>query len=479
MVLPEKFTERMEKLLGGEYQEFLKSYEDSRTYGLRVNTMKISEKDFERRAPFRVERIPWIPNGYYYGEEARPAQDPYYAAGLYYLQEPSAMTPASRLPVRPGERVLDLCAAPGGKATELAARLKGSGTLVANDISQSRARALLYNLELFGTRNALVTNETPGRLGAVFEGWFDKILVDAPCSGEGMFRKAPEVAGVWEEDRPAYFARLQRDIVDHAARMLKPGGMLLYSTCTFAPEENEGTVAWLLREHPELRLAEPEAYEGFSGGEPQWGDGSPELEKCVRIWPHKMRGEGHFLALFVKEGETRTEHPAEEERKERGKEAARKGKDGGGKDGFLHPAGLGRGERRLLEAFLDETGIVLDLARAEVRGQKAYLLPELPERVKKLHFLRSGLYLGEFKKNRFEPSQSFAMALGAESCRESICFERTDERVQRYLKGETIEAGDTGKQNGWKLICVDGYALGWGKLLGSTVKNKYLPSWRK
>lgn len=475
MVLPEKFAERMEKMLGGEYEAFLKSYGEGREYGLRVNTMKISTEAFEGCAPFQTERIPWVSNGYYYGEEDRPAQDPYYAAGLYYLQEPSAMTPASRLPVQPGERVLDLCAAPGGKATELAARLRGSGTLVANDISQSRARALLYNLELFGTRNALVTNETPGKLREAFRGWFDKILVDAPCSGEGMFRKAPEVAAVWEEDRPAYFAKLQRDIVDNAADMLRPGGMMLYSTCTFAPEENEGTVAWLLREHPELHLTDMEGYRGFSRGVPQWGDGSPELEKCVRIWPHKMRGEGHFLALFVKDG---TETQVSGERSGQMVQKAGSPKEGR-RERLLQAAKMGREERRLLEEFLTDTGIALDLARAEVRGQKAYLLPELPEGVRKLRFLRSGLYLGEFKKNRFEPSQSFAMALDAEACRESISLTRTDERTARYLKGETIEVPDTGKKNGWKLICVDDHALGWGKLLGSVVKNKYLPSWRK
>ena len=246
MALPEEFQNRMREMLGVEYEAFMASYEEPRQYGLRVNTLKISPEEFERISPFEIKKIPWVTNGYYYNEGISPAKHPYYAAGLYYLQEPSAMAPASRLPVEPGDRVLDLCAAPGGKSTELAARLRGQGLLVANDISNSRAKALLHNLELFGASNILVANETPARLAEAFAGYFDKILVDAPCSGEGMFRKAPEVAASWSLQRVDFFAGQQRAIMESAVRMLRPGGMLLYSTCTFSAEENEGTVAWAL-----------------------------------------------------------------------------------------------------------------------------------------------------------------------------------------------------------------------------------------
>lgn len=457
--LPEEFEERMRGMLGEEYEAFLRSYENPRQYGLRVNNLKITSEGFEEIAPFSMKRVPWTENGYSYSGEERPAQDPYYAAGLYYLQEPSAMTPASRLLVEPGERVLDLCAAPGGKATELAARLLGQGTLVANDISNSRAKALLRNLELSGVSNLFVTNEVPGKLAEVFEGWFDKVLVDAPCSGEGMFRKAPEVVKTWEPERPDYFAKIQKDITANAVRMLRPGGMMLYSTCTFAPQENEGTVAWILEHFPEMEMAEMAPYEGFRPGVPIWADGNPELEKCVHIWPHCMEGEGHFLALLKKREEAK---------------AAKPGK-------LLKADGMDKAKRNVLKTFLEETGIVLDLERVESRGQKAYLIPDLPEGVKGIRFLRNGLYLGEFKKNRFEPSQSFAMALSAERCKSYISLPRADERVERYLRGETIFGGQEAEnqENGWKLVCVDSFPLGWGKLLNGVIKNKVLASWRK
>ncbi len=473
--LPEEFLHRMEDMLGDEYRDFLSGYDKPRLYGLRVNTMKISPRKFREISPFPVKPIPWVKNGCYYGEEDRPASDPYYTAGVYYLQEPSAMTPAGRLPVEKGDKVLDLCAAPGGKATELAARLNGTGILVANDISNARAKTLLYNLELFGAKNIFVTNEKPGRLSDVFEGWFDKILVDAPCSGEGMFRKAPDVAKTWDEQRPLYFAKIQKDIVSNAVNMLKPGGMMLYSTCTFSPEENEGMVSRLREEHPEMELADIDPYDGFCPGVPSWGDGKEDLKKCVRIWPHHMQGEGHFLALLKKKS-LQTEDEDSLVRKKRTGRTGNLSKSGG----------LSKEEHRSLRKFLDDMGIQDDCIpvesdRLESRGGKAYLVPELPEKVSRLHFLRNGLLIGEFKKNRFEPSQAFAMTLSADLCGEHICLRREDERVARYLRGETIQAPEEvrSQKNGWKLICVDQFSLGWGKLLNGVIKNKYLPAWRK
>jgi len=301
--LPQEFLTRMQDMLGDEFDAFLTSYDAPRTAGLRVNTKKCRTEDFPPLVPGTWKKIPWIPNGYFVPDGMRMGQSPLYAAGVFYLQEPSAMTPASRLPIEPGERVLDLCAAPGGKATELNARLKGTGLLVANDISNARAKALLRNLELFGSENVLVTNETPAGLADVFPGFFDKILVDAPCSGEGMFRKDEAVIGTWTPERPVFFADLQREITSNAVKMLRPGGLMMYSTCTFAPQEDEGTVSFLLENFPEMELIEMEGYEGFSKGNPVWGNGDPEIEKTVRIWPHKMNGEGHYLALFRKKGE--------------------------------------------------------------------------------------------------------------------------------------------------------------------------------
>ena len=247
MQLPQDFLKRMEQMLGQEYGEFLRTYEEPRRFGLRVNTLKISVDDFVKLAPFHLTPIPWTDDGFYYEREDDPARHPFYFAGLYYLQEPSAMTPASVLPVVPGEYVLDLCAAPGGKATALAAKLQGEGLLVANDISASRARALLKNIEVFGVKNSFVTNAVPAKLAASFGEAFDKILVDAPCSGEGMFRKDIANAKAWSLDKVEACAKLQREITGQAVQMLRPGGLMLYSTCTFAVEENEGTILHLLK----------------------------------------------------------------------------------------------------------------------------------------------------------------------------------------------------------------------------------------
>ncbi|MCD8018473.1 MAG: RsmB/NOP family class I SAM-dependent RNA methyltransferase [Clostridiales bacterium] len=298
--LPVRFLDTMKKLLGEEYEAFLRGYDRRRDFGLRVNTLKVTLEEFERIAPFPLKKIPWIPNGYFYEEGDAPARHPFYAAGLYYLQEPSAMTPASRLPVQPGDRVLDLCAAPGGKATALGAALQGQGLLVANDINTARARALLRNMELFGIANAFVTNEAPYILAERFPCYFDKIMVDAPCSGEGMFRKNPAVAEAWLEKGPEYFSQLQREIILHGADMLRPGGLMFYSTCTFSPAENERTITHLLRERPEMEVVPMEDYEGFSEGLTSF-DGEAFDESCRlcrRIWPHKMDGEGHFMALL-------------------------------------------------------------------------------------------------------------------------------------------------------------------------------------
>lgn len=492
--LPEAFQCRMQEMLGEEYEEFLAAYEEPRTYGLRVNTRKCTPKEFERLGLFPVRRIPWVENGYFYDGEVRPAQHPLYAAGLYYLQEPSAMTPVACLPVTPGERVLDLCAAPGGKATELGAKLKGEGLLVANDISTSRARALLYNLEVFGIDNAFVTNETPAALAKAFEGYFDKILVDAPCSGEGMFRKEQAVARDWTPEKSEYFAGQQREILGQAVRMLRPGGKLLYSTCTFAPCEDEQTVSWALEQFPQMRLIPLPAYEGFRPGRPQWGNGDETLKLCVRLWPHRMHGEGHFLALFQKEGpadgavEEETLRPVSQYPEETGRRPARqkkKGKAGRTPNalagGTSSAPGLGRAERKIMEEFLAPCSRNFPFERMELRGQKVYLVPELPSEVRGLKFLRNGLYMGELRKERFEPSQQLAMSLQAEEFSERICLEPEDERADRYLRGETlnIRPEETDQPSGWKLVCIGAYPVGWGKLVGGVLKNKYQSSWRK
>lgn len=459
--LPQPFLSRMEEMLGEDYPLFLESYNNPRTFGLRVNTSKISCEEFERIAPFPVRPIPWVKNGYFYDEESRPARCPYYQAGLYYLQEPSAMTPASRIPIKPGDYVLDLCAAPGGKATAAGAALMGEGLLVANDISTSRARALLRNLELFGIPNVFVANETPEKLAKAFPEFFHKIILDAPCSGEGMFRKEEALIRDWTLEKSENLAAIQRTLLLQAADMLRPGGMLLYSTCTFAPNEDEGSISYLLEQRPEMELLEIPGYEGFSPGLPSCGNGDPRLKRCVRIFPHKMNGEGHFLALLQKPGQTITERNPPRTK--------------GDKAAFA-----------LMEAFFEEIGMKslgghpFDWNRVEIRADKVYYLPPVTGNFRGLSFLRNGLYLGDLKKNRFEPSQPLALAFRKGEVHACISLPVTDPRLTRYLKGETlqIESGEAPGPKGWHLLCVDGYPIGFGKLVNQTFKNKYPAGWR-
>lgn len=463
MNLPEAFANKMENILGEEYGAFLAGFEKPRHYGLRVNTAKISAEDFMDMAPFHLKPIPWVKNGFYYEEGDMPAKHPYYFAGLYYIQEPSAMTPASRLPLKPGMRVLDLCAAPGGKATELGARLLGEGVLAANDISASRVKALLKNVEVMGIPNSFLLNEVPAKIARQFPEYFDRILVDAPCSGEGMFRKNPEAAKAWNADKPLECAKMQKEILKQAVSMLKGGGMLLYSTCTFSPEENEQIIAWLLKEASGMKLLEMEGYEGFSKGLPNLADGNPELEKCVRIWPHRMEGEGHFLALLQKENEKEPQKSSYREKSDR--------------HGIRYGS---RQEQKVLQDFLRDVKREVCWERVQIRKGKAYYVPEGLKEQQGLVFVRNGLYLGEIRKERFEPSQALAMALKKEEYAHTIDFSAEDERVMKYLRGETVEAEDCtcAGQKGWQLVCVDGYPLGWGKLLNGTLKNKYLAGWR-
>ncbi len=453
--LPEKFLSRMETMLGEEFPAFLKSYDFPRKFGLRVNTNKISVEKFLEISPFHLEPIPWIDNGFFYDENDRPSRHPYYFAGLYYLQEPSAMTPANQFSVNPGEYVLDLCAAPGGKATELGARLQGKGFLVANDISNSRAKALLRNLELFGIKNSMVTNETPAKLTKYFPEFFDKILVDAPCSGEGMFRKDPDVAKTWDETRPEFFGKLQKEIVTQAISMLKPGGELLYSTCTFSPIENEGLISFILENFPEIELLNFADYKGFTKGCPDWGNKDSRLTKCVRIFPHHMDGEGHFLALMKKAGTSVSNQITVSTKPD-------------------------KASKKLLDEFFKNMSEPLDFNRIDIRGENVYYLPEADtSSLKGIKFLRNGLFLGELKKNRFEPSQPFAIALQKKDFYNVVDLSSSDERVMRYLKGETLILNENeASQKGWHLVCTDGFPLGWGKVVGTTLKNKYPAGWR-
>ncbi|MCD7735634.1 MAG: RsmB/NOP family class I SAM-dependent RNA methyltransferase [Lachnospiraceae bacterium] len=464
--LPQEFIAGMRRQLGTETEEFLESYERESCAGIRVNTEKISVQEIEGKLPFLQERVPWTENGFYVKKGAQVSLHPYYFAGLYYMQEPSAMLPASRLPIAPGDMVLDLCAAPGGKATELSSRLKGSGLLVANDVSASRAKALLKNLSVWGASNICITAESPGRLLEAFGCFFDKILVDAPCSGEGMFRKDSSLISSWEKKGPEEYAPLQKEILSCAVQMLRPGGMLLYSTCTFSEKEDEEVIADALNRYPELSLVWLEDLEGFARG--------ISMEPCIRIYPHRVRGEGHFLALLQKEaGEKKTETS----------------------EGAFSSAGGGSRIPAEAEAFfqrITDRTLAKRLSGWRFRqiGEQCLLLPpyDLPDGIR---YLRTGLLAGTLKRGRFEPSQALAMLLDRSGFDTVLDLPLGDGRVSRYLKGETVglNAGEeerTGQSRGaagksrsdWVLICVDGHGLGWGRLADGSIKNKYYPGWR-
>ncbi|MBP3870047.1 MAG: RsmB/NOP family class I SAM-dependent RNA methyltransferase [Faecalicoccus sp.] len=426
----------MKSLLQDEYSDYLKAMEDKKYQGLRINTLKANIDQLQIHLPYLTEKVEWTENGYYIPEDVRPGTEIWYRLGLYYLQEPSAMFPAAALPIHPGDYVLDLCAAPGGKSTELAAKLKGQGLLISNDISVSRCKPLLRNLELFGVDNMIVMAETPEKLAEKYPEFFDKILVDAPCSGEGMFRKDPALINSWTPDSNDHYASLQKEICDKAIQMLKPGGYLVYSTCTFSKKENEEIVQHMMEQSMEVVAIQAEgADEGFIPG-------------TVRFFPHHTKGEGHFTALLKKPG-TLTPYPSSLKAVKNPYAE---------KDPFFS---------LLKKDFYN--------GHFELKKEKLYFCRDID--TDSLRVLRSGLYLGDFKKNRFEPSQALAMALKKDEFKQVIDLD--EQRALKYLKGETIDIHDINTSiKGWVLVCLDGYPMGFAKASKGTLKNKLDAGWR-
>lgn len=423
-MLPEAFLQRMEAQLGSEYPAFLESLERPRAVALRFNPLK-GERPV---LPFVGAPVPWEPEGFYYDPQTRPGLHVYHEAGVYYLQEASAMAPVALLDPKPGERVCDLCAAPGGKTTQIAGRMLGRGFLVCNEINPKRAKILSRNIERMGVANALVTNEHPETLASRFPGFFDRVLVDAPCSGEGMFRKEEAAVTDWSLETVWMCARRQREILDSAARLVRPGGRLVYSTCTFAPEEDEETLAAFLESHPEF-APEPVEAPWFVSGE----------NASYRMWPHKLLGEGHFAAVLRKTQ---------------------------GESGDV-PSCPGGKCPKAWESFAKELGITLPEGKAVSFGQSLYWAPsELPE-LNRLKVLRPGLELGTERKGRFEPAH--ALALWLKTCAVTESFPPESTEMKAYLHGDVVPSG----KKGWCLVQAGGYAIGWGKGDGSVLKNHY------
>ncbi len=424
-MLPEAFLLRMENQLGLEYPAFLESLERPRAVALRFNP----HKGAAPALPFVKEPVPWEPQGYYYDSAFRPGLHPYHEAGVYYLQEASAMAPVALLDPQPGEWVCDLCAAPGGKTTQVAGRMEGRGFLLCNEINPKRARILSRNIERMGVGNALVTNEHPEKLAQRLEGCFDRVLVDAPCSGEGMFRKEEAAVTDWSEETVAMCARRQLEILSSACRMVRPGGRLVYSTCTFAPAENEEVIAAFLDTHPDFM---PETVQApwFVSGE----------NGTFRMWPHKLLGEGHFAAVLRRQGDTPHVYPTPQATEKLPKE---------------------------WESFAGQLAVTLPQGNAIFFGQSLYWVPEGMPTLKGLKTERPGLELGVVRKGRFEPAH--ALALWLRSCANVLEFSAESPLAASYLHGDVVPCA----QKGWCLVTVDGYSLGWGKGDGTVLKNHY------
>ena len=456
--LPEEFKNRMRAVLKDEYDEFIISYESEPVKGLRLNPLKT--KDIP--AGFALEQVPWCETGYYYDADLRPGKHPYHAAGVYYIQEPSAMLPGELgclaiqdvLSKKGYVRVLDMCAAPGGKATHLAGAIGDNGILIANEPVPSRARILSQNIERLGIRHCVVTVEEPDRLAEVFPGYFDVVLTDVPCSGEGMFRKDDTAIEEWSPENVDNCIIRGRTITDAAHRCLKPGGYLVYSTCTFEPGEDEEAVEEFMNSHP-----------GYSPAE--LAVTGPELKSShfYRIWPHRQRGEGHF-ATALKYGD----------------DASWEKETAPDDDKIRYMPEIRPDMKECLEAFINDVlteegrdcikGCVFAYGdNIYVSGSEIARIASNRDKSAVLRIERAGLHLGEYKKGRIEPSHSLSLALKPEMFRRTVDLRSDDETVLKYLRGESI-----GCDPGYKGYCIvrtDGYPLGWGKATGGILKNHY------
>jgi len=444
--LPGDFLRRMSRYLGGEYPMFAASYGQRQVDGLRINELKTDPVTLAGLLPVDLLPLTWCPAGFTIPPDALLGHHPYHAAGLYYLQEPSAMAVAQVMTPQPGERILDLCAAPGGKATHITSLMGDQGLLVANDVHPRRVRALVENLERWGATNAIVLNETPDRLALHFPAFFDRVLVDAPCSGEGMFRRSEIARAHWSVEHVQGCTRRQREILALASQMVRPGGWLCYATCTFAPEENEGVIASFLDRHPEFEIIEPTRADGFDRGRPEWVGTSHPLERAVRIWPHRAPGEGHFIVLMQRMREQR----ASKERRRRSRPSA--------------PAG------GLLAEFCQAHLTVEIEGRLVLMGPHLYRPPSDAPDLADLRVVRPGWWVGSVRRRRFEPSHALAMALRREEARRVLSLSAEAPEVYAYLQGRPLRSSG---EDGWVLVALDGYPLGWGKRVNGVVKNHY------
>ncbi len=488
-MLPVEFKDRFKKLLTEvEYTEFIEAFEtdDKRVYALRINHLKADNLEMFK------EKVPWEEDGRYYGDDLFPGKHPYHEAGVYYIQEPSAMAPVHFLDPKPGDKVLDLCAAPGGKTTQIGAKLGGKGLLFTNEINRDRCRILSLNIERLGVVNAVVLNEDSGHLSEIFEGYFDKILVDAPCSGEGMFRKNEEALLEWSLENVFLCAKRQSEILDNAAKMLAPGGRMVYSTCTFSPEENENNIYDFLLRHDDFYVEKIKPFGGMEKGRKEWVDTSEnvrddildQVSGSIRLWPHKVRGEGHFLCVLRRKGTGSFEGSGNYVP---GGRFIRAGKD------VIKPI-----ETFLSDTLSESSKYIIDHKNSTMSlnlskgrnisgaflsfGDQIYLAPEDMPSIKGLKALRPGLHLGTIKKDRFEPSHALALVLLENDVKLYIDYLSDSEEIKQFLNGQSIrlKSDETDShikmlkdKKGWCLVGTDSYSIGWAKLAGGMLKNHY------
>ncbi len=422
MNLPDKFLDDMRIILKDEFDDFIKSYKDKKTSGIRINTLKIDKKTFLDFNLCELNQIPWCEEGFYYDGNFNAGKNPLHDAGAYYIQEPSAMSVVPLLDIKENDKVLDLCASPGGKSTYILSKLNNTGVLVSNEINPGRIKALGENLERFGAKNTIITNNDSKSLEKVFKGYFDKVVIDAPCSGQGMFRKDEFAIKDWSYKKVLECQNIQRQIIKDGYNMLKKDGILVYSTCTFSKEENEDIIEEFLKENLGAKLIE-----------------------MKRLWPHKIKGEGHFACKIKKcdDEESIT-------RNLKLKDITKNIKD----------------YREFESEFLN---VGLD-GNFELKGENLYLVPNNFPDTKNLKVLRRGLFLGTLKKNRFEPSHSLSHYLKSSDVKNIENFKLDSKYPLDYLRGNTI---NTSKSRGWVLVCVENIPLGWAKESNGVLKNHY------
>lgn len=460
---PPEYRALIDQLLGSEAGSFWEAMEGPPVQGLRRNAAKANLAEIQGALPGDYSAIPWAREGTRLESAAQPGAHPYHAAGLYYLQEPSAMAPVPILDPQPGERVLDLCAAPGGKSTQIQARMADQGILVCSDPNPARVQALARNLERWGATNAAVLCESPRRLSAHFGAYFDRVLVDAPCSGEGTFRAEPGEVKKWS---PAFSGRLQTqqdEILWHAGQLVRPGGTLAYSTCTFNQAENEGSVSRFLAANPAFHLEPIPLQEGFSAGIQREGDRGIDFSRAVRIWPQRAAGEGHFIALLRKDGSA----PAP---------AAGPGPS----PGRLEPAYQDRYAQFFRQSLreTDLTGrIQPDSPGLRSYGNRLYWASGNAPDLAGMNVIHWGWWLGTFQGEDFSPGPGLASVLRTGDVQIVLEFPLEDPRLQAYLRGSPVGLGDAGQEDaGWGLVAISGHPLGWGKIAKGRLKS-YFPRW--